>query len=212
MRFEGSSGIFCTACGTPVAEGNRFCGACGQAISEFTEREPGERKKASVSDAKKKGKGMWVVLGVWFVFALIFFGAGSIPAFMNWSGFLAHFTGVQTTGLATAIGDCGDSDSSGNYYEYTFTDRQGVIHKIENTSVCSSGIVSDGERVTIWYNPNDPSQFMTQNDFTFAMIFVVCFSIPLDIWVVMTLVVVVRGVVRRGAGRRGTVQESMRIG
>ncbi len=128
---------------------------------------------------------------------------------MDLQGFLAHFTGVQTTGLATAIGDCGDSDLSGNYYEYTFTDRQGVIHKIDNTSVCSSGIVSDGERVTIWYNPNDPSQFITQNDFNFAMIFVVCFSIPINIWVVMTLVVVVRGIVRRVAGGRGTMQRSM---
>lgn len=208
MRFEGSSGMFCTACGTPVPEGNRFCGACGQAVSEFAEREPGERKKVSVSDAKKKGKGIWAVLGVWFVFALIFFGAGSIPAFMNLPGFLARFTGVQTTGLATAIGDCGD----GNYYEYTFTDRQEVIHKIENTLVCSSGIVSDGERVTIWYNPNDPNQFITQNDFNFAMIFVVCFSIPIDIWVVTTLVMVVRGVMRRGARGRETVQRSMGIG
>jgi hypothetical protein len=212
MGFEGSSGMLCTACGAPVAEGNRFCGACGQAVSVFAERGPEEGRKASVSDAKKKGRGIWAVLGGGFVFALIFFVAGSIPAFMDLPGFLAHFTGVQTTGLATAIGDCGDSDSSGDYYAYTFTDRQGVIHKIENTSVCSSGIVSDGERVTIWYNPNNPSQFITQNDFNFAMIFVVGFSIPMDIWVVMTLVMVVRVVVRRGAGGKGTVQRSMRIG
>jgi hypothetical protein len=124
----------------------------------------------------------WSGFGGVFLFFLIFLLVGSTPSLLNLSGLRARFTGVETTALATAAGSCSSSDDENDssfYYTYTFTDSHGKAYQITNTSACSSGIVSDGERVTIWYQADDPTQFITANDLTFDSIFFAGFSIPM---------------------------------
>jgi hypothetical protein len=137
----------------------------------------------------RSSKGKWLGYGLFLFFFLIFLLAGSIPMLLNLPGVQARFTGVKTTGLATADGSCSsDDDSSGFYYTYTFTDSRGKIYQITDASTCSSGIVSDGEHVTIWYQPDDPTHFITANDWNFDLIFFVGFSIPLFLCVIIFLI------------------------
>jgi hypothetical protein len=135
---------------------------------------------ASVSEASSsQGKiGRWIAF---LVFSLIFLSGGSIPALTNFPGVLARFTGVQTTAsVSVEVGEsCGDDGDSGNYFTYTFTDNRGKTQEITDNSACSSGIVSDGDQVTIWYEPYDPTHFISANQFQFDAIFVVGFSLPL---------------------------------
>lgn len=131
-----------------------------------------------------------------FFFTLVFLVAGSIPALLNIQGLQARFTGQQTTALATAVGENCGKNGNGNYYMYTFTDRSGKTEQIINNTVCSSGIVSDGEKVTIWYNPQDPSQLITADDLTFDIVFFVLFSLPLLIYLVSMVIALLRQLFR----------------
>ncbi len=139
-------------------------------------------------------KGKWLGFVGFFLFSLIFLLAGSIPSLLNLSGLQARFTGVKTTALATAEGSCGsdDENDSSFYYTYTFTDSHGKVYQVTNTSACSSGIVSDGEHVTIWYQPHDPTQFITANDLTFDSIFFAGFSLPMLLFIIFVSVALFR--------------------
>jgi len=132
--------------------------------------------------------------GLFFLFSLIFLVAGSLPALFNLPGLQARFTGLTTTALVTLAGSCGSDSEDGEsfYYMFTFTDNHGKEYQVTNTSVCSSGIVSDGERVTIWYQPADPTKFITKNDLTFDAIFFAGFSIPMLLWIIFFPAVLVR--------------------
>ncbi|HEY0754066.1 MAG TPA: DUF3592 domain-containing protein [Ktedonobacteraceae bacterium] len=124
---------------------------------------------------------------LFLLFSLIFLVAGSIPTLINVQGVQARFSGMQTSALVRATGECDD----GNYYSFIFADRTGKVYSIE-TATCSSGIVSDGDHVTVWYNPADPTQFISANDLTFDMFFLIGFSIPLLIALALGLVWLVR--------------------
>jgi hypothetical protein len=110
-----------------------------------------------------------------FLFSLIFLLAGSIPLLTNLPGLQARFTGVETTARASVEESC---DDGGDYFAFTFTDKQEKVHHLTNTSTCFSGIFTNGEKVTLWYQPDDPSRFITANEWLFNMIFLVGFSIP----------------------------------
>lgn len=204
MSSEELTSFRCRVCGEQIPVGNRFCGACGSEVSNVPPSpqdvvfQPYGRQR-SFYRARRSGsaRGTWFGLGIFFFCSLLFALGGRIPAFINLPGFRARFTGIETTALVSAVGDCDD----GNYFMYTFTDNHGQVHQITDNSTCSSGIVSDGERVSLWYNPDDPTQFITANDMNFDLIFVIGFSIPLLICLVLCGVALVRQVlVRRTPG------------
>jgi hypothetical protein len=64
-----------------------------------------------------------------------------------------------------------------HYYVYTFTVSSGKVYQLTATS-CSNGDTI-GARETIWYQPADPTQFLTANEWTFDWIFFLGFSIPM---------------------------------
>ncbi|HEX7733215.1 MAG TPA: zinc ribbon domain-containing protein [Ktedonobacteraceae bacterium] len=194
MSFNELASFPCLACGAQVPAGNRFCGSCGSAVNTSGRGRQNAFFQPYVDRgypfrARRRGsvKGKWVGLGIFFFCSLLFALGGWLPAFINFPGFQARFVGVETTGLASAAGDCDD----GSYYMYTFTDSHGKVYQITDHT-CSSGIVSDGEHVTLWYRSDNPAQFITANDLNFDLIFIVTFSIPLAICIVLVVIVFIR--------------------
>lgn len=124
-----------------------------------------------------------VVIGCMFIFCLLFLIGGAIPALLNVSGVLARFTGMETTALVTADLSCSWTDENhvevtGYYYTYTFTASSGKVYRITDTT-CNSGPDTIGARETIWYQPADPTHFLTANAWTFDWLFFLGFSIPM---------------------------------
>lgn len=198
MDFDEITSLPCRVCGTQIPAGNRFCGSCGSAVSapvQDAALQPyTDRRFAFRTRQRRPATAKWVAFGAFFLFAFLFFLGGCIPVFTNIPGFQARLTGVETTALATAVSDC---DDDGSYYMYTFTDRHGQVYQITDNSTCSSGIVSDGEHLTLWYNPDKPTQFITVNDLKFDLSFSIGFSIPLVIWLVVVVIALIRGIVAR---------------
>jgi len=123
------------------------------------------------------------VYGCAFFFCLIFMIGGAIPALLNLPGLQARFTGMETTALVTADLSCSWTDSDNNvvtgyYYTYTFTVSSGKVYQITDTG-CSSKPDTIGARETIWYQPANPTHFLTANVWTFDWIFFLGFSIPM---------------------------------
>lgn len=86
----------------------------------------------------------------------LFFGPG-------FSTVQVRLKGVQTTAIAHADGVCAsDDNSSGDSYSfaYEFTGTNGQHYRIAEDSFCTN-VYHDGDHVTIWYLPNDPSQVRT---------------------------------------------------
>lgn len=87
-----------------------------------------------------------------------------------WLGIPAWYirlTGTQTTGTAKVIASCGANDyaTQGNstetfVYVFQFTDARGQSHTLTNHSACNN-LYDNGERITIWYLPNDLTSFLT---------------------------------------------------
>lgn len=143
-------------------------------------------------------RGKWLVFGLFFLFSLIFLVSGSVPALSNLPGLQTRFTGVETTALVSVYADCNGEDG-GSIYEYTFTDTHGETRHSINTSVCSNGIVSNGEHVTLWYQPSNPAQCITANDLTFDTIFFVGFSLPMLLFLAVVILSLLRLLFRRWA-------------
>ena len=137
----------------------------------------------TVIKKKKRHIGGWMG---GFIFCLIFLLAGSLPALLEFPRVQARFNGVETQALVSVESgnDCGDDEDGGSYFTYTFADTRGRVQEITDNSVCSSGIVSAGDKVTIWYEPNNPVVFISDNDLKFDGIFVVCFSLPVLFYLV----------------------------
>jgi hypothetical protein len=145
------------------------------------------KKEGSMDDttaqtlrASKSKRGVY---GCAFFFCLIFMIGGAIPALLNFPGLQAHFTGMETTALVTADVSCSWTDSDNNvvtgyYYTYTFTVSSGKVYQITDTG-CSSKPDTIGARETVWYQPADPTHFLTTNAWTFDWIFFLGFSIPM---------------------------------
>jgi hypothetical protein len=121
--------------------------------------------------------------GCAFFFCLIFLIGGALPALLNFPGLLARFTGRGTTALVTAGVSCSWTDADNNVdtgydYTYTFTVSSGRVYQITDTS-CGSGPDTIGARETIWYQPANPTHFLTAQAWTFDWVFFLGFSIPM---------------------------------
>jgi hypothetical protein len=130
-----------------------------------------------VSKSKRGG------YGCAFFFCLIFLIGGAIPALLNFPGLQARFTGMETTALVTADVSCSWTDANNNEvtgydYMYTFTVSSGKVYQITDTS-CGSGPDTIGASETIWYQPANPTHFLTANAWTFDWLFFLGFSIPM---------------------------------
>jgi hypothetical protein len=78
--------------------------------------------------------------------------------------------GVQAQGTATLAGSCGSSrDENGNEGPETFqviihfTDQQGRPHQVGSHWACNN-FYDNGESVSLWYLPDDPSTFLTAGE------------------------------------------------
>ena len=136
----------------------------------------------SVSQSKSKRGGFGCV----FFFCLFFLIIGAIPTLLNLPGLQARFTGIETTAHVTANGSCSWQEADNNgaptlvhgyYYVYTYTASSGKVYQITNTSCGNAD--TPGTSETIWYQPADPTHFITENDWRFDWIFFLGFSIPM---------------------------------
>jgi hypothetical protein len=130
-----------------------------------------------VSKGKRRG------YGCAFFFCLLFLIGGAIPALLDLPGLQARFTGMETTALVSADRSCSWTDSNNNvitgyYYTYTFTVSSGKVYQITDTG-CSRKPDALGVRETIWYQPANPTHFLTANAWTFDWLFFLGFSIPM---------------------------------
>lgn len=119
-------------------------------------------------------RGVAPVQDFFFVFLMPLLG-GSLPLLMNLPGLLLRFTGIETTALASAGGPCNDGED-GHVFTFTFTDSHEKVYHIPDTD-CSSGIVADGERVMLWYQPDNPSHLIAANYLHFCFFFLALFSL-----------------------------------
>ena len=129
-------------------------------------------------------RGGW---GCLFFFCLMFLLVGAVPALLNLPGLQARFTGRETTALVTSNLSCSWTDENnvvqtGYEYTYTFTVSSGQVYQITDTS-CDSGVDTIGARETIWYQPANPTHFLTVNGWTFDWLFFLGFSIPMLLFV-----------------------------
>jgi hypothetical protein len=100
--------------------------------------------------------GMGIILFVLLLLALLFY----LLALPAWQIRLA---GVQTTAVAHEDGICaGDNDNPGDSYSFTyeFTDTHEHYHRVAQDSFCTD-VYHDGDHVTIWYMPDDPTRILT---------------------------------------------------
>jgi len=121
--------------------------------------------------------------GCAFFFCLMFLLGGAIPALLNVPGLQARFSGMETTALVSAHVSCSWEDSDHNfisdyYYTYTFTVSTGKVYQITDTS-CGNNPDEIGARETIWYQPADPTHFLTANAWRFDVLVFLGFSIPM---------------------------------
>ena len=149
--------------------------------------------------AARFSRGQRVGFSIAFLTSLIMLLAGSIPSLTNLPGLQARFTGVETTARVNQEDIC---DEGGGIFAFTFTDKHEKVYHLTNSSTCFSGIYTNGERVTLWYQPDDPNHFITANEWSFDLIFLIGFSIPFFI----VLIVFVFFIFRRFRGLR-TSQE-----
>lgn len=100
--------------------------------------------------------------------------------------------GVQVQGTATLAESCGSSrDENGTEGPETFqviirfTDQQGRPHQVGSHWACNN-FYNDGEPVSLWYLPNDPSTFLTAGEAIWLYIITAVWGV-----IVLALVVVV---------------------
>ena len=103
---------------------------------------------------------------VWMSMLLSLLVAGGLFFVLGFSTVQVRLNGVQTTAIAHADGVCAsDESSSGDSYSFTyeFTGTNGQHYRIAQDSFCTN-VYHDGDHVTIWYLPNDPSHLTTDLD------------------------------------------------
>ncbi len=98
--------------------------------------------------------------------------------------------GVQTQGTAILTASCGTTpDENGGEGPETFqvtirfTDQQGHTHEVGSHWACNN-FYNDGERVSLWYLPDNPSTFLTAGE-------AVWLYVATAIWGIIVLVLVV---------------------
>ncbi len=118
---------------------------------------PGARRRVA------RGCGLGGMIGCLVALSLL-----AIPLFLiGIPAWQVRAGGVSTVGTATLTSDCGAStDADGNpspeTYQVTiqFNDQSGKLHKVESHWACNN-FYNDGEQVSLWYLPSDPSRFLT---------------------------------------------------
>jgi hypothetical protein len=134
----------------------------------------------AVSQSKRRGSGCA------FFFCLFFLLIGVLPTLHDLPGLQARFTGMETTAHVTTTGSCSWQEADNNgapttvngyYYVYTYAVSSGKVYQISNPSCGNSD--TPGASETIWYDPANPTHFITMNAWTFDWIFFLGFSIPM---------------------------------
>jgi hypothetical protein len=127
--------------------------------------------------------GILVLLVVLAVVALLFL----VP------GWHARLAGVSTQGTAHLAGNCAPTDVNDTTPTYrviiAFSDAQGVQRRNESHWACNN-LYDEGEHVSLWYLPDDPSSFLTTGEFLWLAIFSAVWlllTIPLGLAVVMMM-------------------------
>ena len=99
---------------------------------------------------------------------LVLLAVLAIPLFwIGIPGWQVRVAGVSTVGTSRLDYSCGPStDGNGNpspetyHVSIQFTDQSGKLHKDESHWACNN-FYNDGEQVSLWYLPSDPSRFLT---------------------------------------------------
>ena len=139
---------------------------------------------------------------IWFSLAflasIVFLLVGNLSFLSSWQGLRPRFTGVETTARVSEVGSCGDTiidgtdTGAGDTFAFTFTDSRGQVHHITNNATCFRGIFTDGESVKLWYEPDNPNNFITENEVSFTLSLVlpalIGFSSPFFIVLVVFIV------------------------
>lgn len=143
--------------------------------------DPTARAPSASQSKSKRGR-----YGCVFFFCLFFLGIGITPPLHDLPGLQARFTGRETTTHITADGSCsweeangtgGETVFNGYYYVYTYTASSGKVYRIHDANCSNSDTLGASE--VIWYQPADPTHFITANAWTFDWIFFLGFAIPM---------------------------------
>lgn len=89
---------------------------------------------------------------------------------------------LVTGGISCSWTDANNNEIDGYDYTYTFTVSSGKVYQITDTN-CERRPDAIGARETIWYQPADPTHFLTGNAWTFDWLFFLGFSIPMLLFV-----------------------------
>jgi hypothetical protein len=103
---------------------------------------------------------------IWMSMLLLELLVGGLFFGLGFSTVQVRLNGVQTTAIAHADGVCAsDESSSGDSYSFTyeFTGTNDQHYRIAQDSFCTN-VYHDGDHVTIWYMPDDPSHLITDLD------------------------------------------------
>jgi Protein of unknown function (DUF3592) len=137
---------------------------------------------------------------IWMSMILSLLVAGGLFFGLGFSTVQVRLNGVQTTAIAHADGICAsDENSSGDSYSFTyeFTGTNGQQYRIAQDSFCTN-VYYDGDHVTIWYMPNDPSQVRTDLDVHMLYLFLGVGMLPIvSFWVVFVMIPLMRRKVAR---------------
>ncbi|HEU5381161.1 MAG TPA: DUF3592 domain-containing protein [Ktedonobacteraceae bacterium] len=109
---------------------------------------------------------MGVLLAVFLISAALFCWL-ALPAWQ------IHLSGVQANAIAHAHGYCeGDNDNPGISYAFTyeFTDARGQQHRVAQDGFCTD-VYQDGDHVTVWYLPHEPTRMVTDLEVHMLYIF-----------------------------------------
>nr|WP_201392151.1 DUF3592 domain-containing protein [Ktedonobacter sp. SOSP1-52] len=98
-----------------------------------------------------------------FLGALIYWLAAS-----TWQ---VRLNGNQTRAIAHKYVYCEKTeDSPGSFsFKYDFTDTHGKKHSVANPNFCTN-VFENGDEVTIWYMPDDPTSMITDAEAVVAYI------------------------------------------
>jgi hypothetical protein len=107
---------------------------------------------------------------------------------------------VETKALARATSNCSDDDDSADsfVFTYSFTGPQGKQYQIAQDDFCTN-VINDGDYVTIWYMPNDPTRLLT----TPQVILLYVFSALGAVADLVCLLVILLAATRHFSARRG---------
>ncbi|MCB9991114.1 MAG: DUF3592 domain-containing protein [Rhodospirillales bacterium] len=131
------------------------------AAVEADQKDFDELKADFVADFKKnpvKTSFMSVMMVVLAMVPFLFFGIGAWFAY----DFLSiKAGGYKTTGTVSSYETTYDSDSGTMYYPVvSFKDNQGRGHSVKDRLGTGSEPYSRGEKVQVYYDPNDPERFV----------------------------------------------------